>query len=544
MDGDINIAVLVPASRDASNLLCNPKTSIVRKIFIEYVYFVRKNIDEINKNKDFLKNVRLGYVFMDTCTLQSSALKHALKLIPRNENSNENCNESNSGMAYYDVQAVISGAGSSETLPLANILSRFSIPILSPFASSDDLSDKARYEYFSRLISPDKYQADALTDFLLEFQWNYISLIFLEGSYGENGAKQIRKQAKKKSICIAIDEMISTEDYKADVIRIVKKLKENKKARVIVAFLFITVADEFYLMMDKFDIAKEKIVVGSDAMIYARTPRTVQLRAINSFGVTTAGKDVKGGFQYFSDLNPANNSSFLLIKDYWASLFDCSWSNNATNPCDPHKNFTLANVSIEATASFNDCLMVFVQAIDRIIKRNCPNATGVQVRKCIRGRIFLDEIRKGTFETSQGQIQFDEKGDVIGGYNLVQFFENNFVQVIGSWSRKRSGIDFVSNVSWSDSDQPKSLCSEPCPPKHYFIQKAVVCCWDCRKCRNNEILVLNKTACKECPEFYWPDEKEALECLPIDPESLKWADPETIILLSLAVFGICKQLTL
>ncbi len=36
-------------------------------------------------------------------------------------------------------------------------------------------------------------QADAMTDFLLQFNWTYVSLIFSEGPYGENGAKQVRK---------------------------------------------------------------------------------------------------------------------------------------------------------------------------------------------------------------------------------------------------------------------------------------------------------------------------------------------------------------
>lgn len=544
--GDINIGVVVPASRETSNLLCNPKTSIPRKIFIEYVYFLRKTINDINKNKVILPNVRLGYVFMDSCTRQTSALKNALKLIPRV--NNQSCEPNNIGMSNYDVQVVIAGSGSTETAPISNILSRFSIPHLAPFASSDDLSDKVRYEYFSRLISPDKYQADALTDLLLEFHWNYISLVYIEGSYGENGAKQLRKQAKRKSICIAVDEMISIEDVNDDLTRIVKKLKENKKARVIVAFIFVTVADQFYSTMNKYNIINEKIIVASDSLTYVNTPSTDKLRAFNSFGVTTISNDPKGGYEYFSGINPAKNPSFLLIKKYWSDIFDCSWSNETNddtgikNLCDPNANFTLANVSLEAGTEYIDCLLVFVQAIDRIIKRNCPNATGKDVKNCVNGKAILKEIRTGTFETSQGNIEFDEKGDVIGGYNLVQYLLNNDYRVIGTWSRKRSGIDFLSNISWSDSDQPKSICSEPCPPKHYFIQKAVICCWDCRKCRNNEILILNKTSCKECPENYWPDKKGALECLLIDPDYLKWSDSETIVLLSIAGSGICFYL--
>ena len=37
------------------------------------------------------------------------------------------------------------------------------------------------------------FQADAMTDFMVRFNWTYISLVFMEGPYGENGGKQVSK---------------------------------------------------------------------------------------------------------------------------------------------------------------------------------------------------------------------------------------------------------------------------------------------------------------------------------------------------------------
>ena len=58
----------------------------------------------------------------------------------------------------YDVAAVVGLPSSSRAVMSANILSVFKIPNLSLFATSDDLSDKTRYEYFMRLLPADKFQ--------------------------------------------------------------------------------------------------------------------------------------------------------------------------------------------------------------------------------------------------------------------------------------------------------------------------------------------------------------------------------------------------
>ena len=66
----------------------------------------------------------------------------------------------------YDVAAVVGLPSSSRAVMSANILSVFKIPNLSLYATSDDLSDKTRYEYFMRLLPADKYQ---VTIYIFEY---------------------------------------------------------------------------------------------------------------------------------------------------------------------------------------------------------------------------------------------------------------------------------------------------------------------------------------------------------------------------------------
>ena len=57
-----------------------------------------------------------------------------------------------------------------------------------------------------RLVPPDKFQAQAMMEIVEHYNWTYISLLYSEGSYGENGAKMIEAEAKKRGICIGIPE--------------------------------------------------------------------------------------------------------------------------------------------------------------------------------------------------------------------------------------------------------------------------------------------------------------------------------------------------
>ena len=56
------------------------------------------------------------------------------------------------------MTAVIGMGPSRQAVMTANILSIFKIPNLGILATSDELSDKTRFEYFLRLLPPDKYQ--------------------------------------------------------------------------------------------------------------------------------------------------------------------------------------------------------------------------------------------------------------------------------------------------------------------------------------------------------------------------------------------------
>ena len=138
----------------------------------------------------------------------------------------------------------------------------FEIPVLSTFATSDELSDKSRFEYFMRLVPPDNFQAIGIVQVLLYYNWTYISLTYSEGSYGENGAKKIEKWKKNNDICIGYEKKIPANSKTYDII--VKHLVENYKARTVVLFVSTSEARNLFKAIEKSGNMGYFIWVGTD----------------------------------------------------------------------------------------------------------------------------------------------------------------------------------------------------------------------------------------------------------------------------------------
>lgn len=82
------------------------------------------------------------------------------------------------------------------------IIFKFQIPQISYASTSIDLSDKSRYEYFSRVVPPDSYQAQAMVDIAKYFGWNYVITIQDEGNYGDKGIGAFKEKSIAQGECL------------------------------------------------------------------------------------------------------------------------------------------------------------------------------------------------------------------------------------------------------------------------------------------------------------------------------------------------------
>lgn len=74
------------------------------------------------------------------------------------------------------------------------------IPQVSYASTAPELSDDRRYDFFSRVVPPDSFQAQAMVDIIRALGWTYVSTVASEGSYGEKGVDafmQLSREAGK-----------------------------------------------------------------------------------------------------------------------------------------------------------------------------------------------------------------------------------------------------------------------------------------------------------------------------------------------------------
>ncbi|KAJ8965627.1 hypothetical protein NQ317_010608, partial [Molorchus minor] len=76
------------------------------------------------------------------------------------------------------------------------------------FSTSPELSNKQRFEYFSRTIPSDHYQVKAMVDIVKRMEWSYISIIYEESNYGIKAFEELEDLLAEYNICIAIKEKL------------------------------------------------------------------------------------------------------------------------------------------------------------------------------------------------------------------------------------------------------------------------------------------------------------------------------------------------
>ncbi|KAG5845924.1 hypothetical protein ANANG_G00144340 [Anguilla anguilla] len=78
------------------------------------------------------------------------------------------------------------------------------IPQISYASTAPELSDNTRYDFFSRVVPPDSYQAQAMLDIVTAMGWNYVSTLASEGNYGESGVEAFVQISREiGGVCIA-----------------------------------------------------------------------------------------------------------------------------------------------------------------------------------------------------------------------------------------------------------------------------------------------------------------------------------------------------
>lgn len=188
-DGDIILGALFPVHRPPYDK--SRYTRSCGEIWEQYgihrteMFFLA--LEDINSNPKILPNITLGWDIRDSCWYSPIALEQSIDFIKTSIASMDEVTRNDSLPACGTARkgkpiAGLIGPGSSQnTIIVQNMLQMFHIPQIGYSATSMDLSNKNLYKYFLRVVPSDTYQAQALIDVVLRYNWTYISTVHSEG---------------------------------------------------------------------------------------------------------------------------------------------------------------------------------------------------------------------------------------------------------------------------------------------------------------------------------------------------------------------------
>ncbi|VDD87151.1 unnamed protein product [Enterobius vermicularis] len=426
-------------------------------------------------------------------------------------------------MGNQSVALVIGAASSQVSVMVASMLQLLKVPQVSYSSTGAELSEKSRFQYFSRVVPPDDLQADTLARLVKRLNWTYVHAIAVTGSYGERGMDSFRAAADVEGICIDGSRMRNTNKARG----VVMFVDEDNLRRILYNLDYIIQRNSTFVASDSWG-TKRSVPSGYEAI---------------TKGAITVAPDrnqTPGYNEYFLNLSPGDN---VFLQEYWEYL-NCSVQNANFRECFKQRRLKFnqeAYVSSVVTA-----IKLVANALHKYILKFCggfDNFGDCEVSKIgFNGTILQSYYRNVSLSNKpKDPPVIDANGDGLGRYGIYQLDSKGVYQKVGfCHAGKPMNLDIkrIRKITQSRGGMPKSVCSLPCGRNRYKeYNQDQRCCWTCIPCDPATSIVINETKCVECPAIEVPNQFYNA-CKPIKPEVFEFNSLWVLIPSSFSVLGI------
>ncbi|XP_059415844.1 metabotropic glutamate receptor 4-like [Carassius carassius] len=559
IDGDISLGGLFPVhARGHEGKPCGELKKEKGIHRLEAMLFA---LDRINNDHELLPNITLGARILDTCSRDTHALEQSLTFVQaliEKDGTDVKCQGGGSPIITKPerVVGVIGASSSSVSIMVANILRLFKIPQVSYASTAPELSDNTRYDFFSRVVPPDTYQAQAMVDIVRAMRWNYVSTVASEGNYGESGVDAfIQKSREEGSVCISQSVKIPREPKPGEFDKIIQRLGENPLARVVIIFAS---EDDIRRLLQAAKTANQTghfLWVGSDSWGSKISPVLHQEEmAEGAVTILPKRQNIRGFDRYFTSRTLENNRRNIWFAEFWENNFSCKLSRHALKKGSGIKKCTNqerigkdSSYEQEGKVMFViDAVYTMAHALHNMHKDLCPGKVGLCSKMDpVDGALLLKYIRNVKIAGIAGNpVQFNENGDAPGRYDIYQYQIKNKTaeyKTIGHWTDQLYLNMRAMQWPGGEKQVPTSICSQPCKPGwRKKIVKGTSCCWLCEPCDGYQYQH-DLYTCKMC-RFDLKPNKNHTGCQPIPIVKLEWSSPWAVIPVLIAILGIIATL--
>lgn len=567
-EGDIIFGALLPMHKKPPETTVYTRSCgvIWEQYGIHRLEIFLETLDKINASPDLLPNITVGYDIRDSCWYSPIALEQSIDFIKDSlANLDAQADRENNSTRKGDcktenrkpIVGLIGPGSSHNTIQVQNLLQIFHIPQIGFSATSMELSNKNLYGYFLRVVPSDKFQAQALLDIVIRYNWTYISTVHTDGNYGARGIMEFKNLARNSSVCIANSESAPSRQDPHYFDALIRRMLITKNARVIVCFCEGATVTSLYNATRRVKGARGHfLILGSDG--WADRPDVVQSiedAAAGGLSIKLHSPIIPTFDKKFKALNPFLNERNPWFKEFWQEKFSCTIPGDEdANPQFINKTCTGKEVHRDFVQDSKlgfvvNAMYTMATALHNMHRDICGDYPGLCPEMIpVEGRLYKEYLLNVSLITySNDDLHFDKNGDPPARYDIMNFQKIGeganatyaYVKV-GEWNTGYLDMN-DSKIYWLNREKgdahTMSVCSQPCP-KGYVknIEGNTRCCWTCIPCEENEFMMDEET-CKECSKGWWPNE-ELTACKMIETEYLSWFDTEALVAISMACVGI------
>ncbi|XP_055947407.1 uncharacterized protein LOC129980931 isoform X2 [Argiope bruennichi] len=328
-------------------------------------------LDQINSNPQILPGINLGAIIFDTCSSKEKAARDVANFFSSSLSSTAPMHKLPS---VNQILGLVATQTDNVIQPIIDVAMPFKMMTLAPRVTSTSFNDMQKYPSLLRPSLPNDIRAGALVDMLKHFKWDYVSVLYSDVAWKEMDLfKSFKVKAQAREVTFAVEEKISPSFPKAAMKILISKLQDKQKegARVIVLFLNNNDSSELFAAVRE-ELDAGRMEIGDFVWVTFESMDAFHKYPLVSLGAVMMQPGYSTVFpfkQYFSSLNPKNNSRNPWFRDYWEQVFKC---HGAT--CD-RTSQNLAEISLMQDASvakvINSVLSVGV-GLEALRQHLCP----------------------------------------------------------------------------------------------------------------------------------------------------------------------------
>ncbi|XP_033628897.1 metabotropic glutamate receptor 8-like [Asterias rubens] len=430
-------------------------------------------IYEVNRRSDLLPNITLGFEIWDHGVSEDAAVGISMSLLqepPRGPSKTCDLPE------RKKLVGIVGPESSAMSVFVSKIAQTYRVPVVSYWATSNELSNKARFPYFMRSVPPDQLQAGAIVELLLNFGWDYIAVIYTVDSYGIHGAREVVSQAERKNICIAMSAPLSELHTERDMLQIALRIKRLDSVRIVVMFSSTgPIAYTFLSQILKVGLPYKITWIGSDGWGYELLQNDLLKELVEGSIFVRLNSPKQPEFErYLNTIDPRTDATSEWFTNYWRErlAYNCSDTDALASCVVPLPDGFSTEYN---TAGAIDAVNVFAYALHSLWMETCPSGSANCTLEAaqIDGDNFLKHLRNVTFTSSTGPFTLNENGDTEGIYlfeNLQYVEGQHRFRDVGQWNSRMGNGErlqlFQDELQWSglSSSQgvPRSTCRKIC----------------------------------------------------------------------------------